>query len=103
MAYPLAHSRDLSNRTGLEVIHSSENVPTSSQCGNEVRLKDYVCGFVCHLLSRNGVIAIAVAISPYREARAAVGKRIDRFVEVYVRCPLEATLPGTSKECIRRL
>lgn len=27
-------------------------------------------GFVCHLLSRNGVIAIAAAISPYREARA---------------------------------
>ena len=29
-------------------------------------------GFVCELLSRNGVIAIVAAISPYREARGAV-------------------------------
>ena len=27
-------------------------------------------GFVCELLSRNGVIAIVAAISPYREVRA---------------------------------
>src|SRR3989338_11618764 len=26
-------------------------------------------GFVCHLLSRNGVIAVASAISPYKEVR----------------------------------
>src|SRR5918911_3461863 len=29
-------------------------------------------GFVCNLLTRNGVIAIAAAISPYRAARDAV-------------------------------
>jgi len=46
-------------------------------------------GYVCHLLSRNGVIAIAAAVSPYRETREAVRKRIDRFVEVYAKCPLE--------------
>ena len=49
-------------------------------------------GYVCHLLSRNGVIAIAAAVSPYREAREAVRKRIDRFVEVYVKCPLEVCI-----------
>ena len=49
-------------------------------------------GYVCHLLSRNGVVAIAAAVSPYREAREAVRKRTGRFVEVYVKCPLEVCL-----------
>ena len=46
-------------------------------------------GYVCHLLSRNGVIAIAAAVSPYRQTREAVRKLIGRFVEVYTKCPLE--------------
>src|SRR3712207_2872242 len=45
-------------------------------------------GFVCHLLSRNGVVAIAAAISPYRALRDEVRGRIGRFVEVYVECPI---------------
>lgn len=51
-------------------------------------------GFVCKLISRHGGIAIAAAISPYREIRDEVRKTIDNFVEVYVDTPLE--------ECIRR-
>jgi adenylyl-sulfate kinase len=48
-------------------------------------------GFVCDLLSRNGVIAIVAAISPYRAVREEVRDRIgkSRFVEVYVHCPIE--------------
>src|SRR5205807_8144257 len=46
-------------------------------------------GFVCELLSRNGVIAIAAAISPYRSVRDEVRARIANFVEVYVECPVE--------------
>jgi adenylylsulfate kinase len=46
-------------------------------------------GFVCNLLSRNGIIAIAAAISPYREVREQVRDQIDHFVEVFVKCPLE--------------
>ena len=46
-------------------------------------------GFVCEVLSRNGVIAIAAAISPYREAREEVRSRIEDFVEVYFECPLD--------------
>jgi adenylyl-sulfate kinase len=46
-------------------------------------------GFVCELLSRNGVIEIAAAISPYRAVREEVRARIPNFVEVYVECPLE--------------
>ena len=46
-------------------------------------------GFVCELLSRNGIIAIAAAISPYREVREEVRSRISDFVEVYVHAPIE--------------
>ncbi len=46
-------------------------------------------GFVCELLSRNGVIAIAAAISPYRGIRDEVRSRIPNFVEVYVECPID--------------
>ena len=46
-------------------------------------------GYVCNLLSRNEVVAIAAAISPYREARREVRAMIDRFVEIYVECPIE--------------
>lgn len=46
-------------------------------------------GFVCELLSRNGVIAIAAAISPYRAARDEIRATIGNFVEVYVHAPVE--------------
>lgn len=47
-------------------------------------------GFVCQLLSRNGVVAIAAAISPYRAVRDEVRQMVDgRFVEVFVRCPVQ--------------
>ncbi len=46
-------------------------------------------GFVCQLLTRNGVVAIASVISPYREARDHNRQKIKSFVEVYARCPVE--------------
>jgi adenylylsulfate kinase len=49
-------------------------------------------GFVCKLLSRNGVIAIAAAISPYRAARDFNRKEIGDFVEVYCKCSLEVCI-----------
>jgi adenylyl-sulfate kinase len=45
--------------------------------------------FVCGLLTRNGVICISAAISPYAEAREWARKEIGNFVEVYVKCPIE--------------
>jgi adenylyl-sulfate kinase len=47
-------------------------------------------GFVCELLSRNGVIAIVAAISPYREVREELRTRIADFLEIYVECPIDA-------------
>jgi adenylyl-sulfate kinase len=49
-------------------------------------------GFVCKLLTRNNVVAIAAAISPYREIRDEVRREIGNFVEVYVDCPLEVLM-----------
>jgi adenylylsulfate kinase len=49
-------------------------------------------GFVCHLLSKHGVVAIAAAISPYRAIRDEVRATIENFIEVYVNTPLEACI-----------
>ncbi len=46
-------------------------------------------GFVCHLLTRNDVVAIAAAISPYRAIRDENRALIGRFVEVYCQCDLD--------------
>src|SRR2546429_3223608 len=47
-------------------------------------------GYVARLLSRNGVVAITAAISPYREVRAEVRQSHDApFVEVFVDCSLD--------------
>lgn len=45
-------------------------------------------GFVCHLLTRNGVIVLVSAISPYREIREEIKGKIGDFVEVFVNAPL---------------
>jgi adenylylsulfate kinase len=45
-------------------------------------------GFVSNLLTRNGVIVIVSAISPYRAIREEVREKIGNFVEVFVNAPL---------------
>jgi adenylyl-sulfate kinase len=59
-------------------------------------------GFVCELLSRNGVIAIAAAISPYRASREEVRARIPNFVEVYMKCPIEVLIKRDVKGLYKR-
>ena len=46
-------------------------------------------GFVANLLSRNGVVAIVAAISPYRATRDELRKTTENFIEVYINAPLE--------------
>ncbi len=46
-------------------------------------------GFVCNLLTRNDVVAIAAAISPYQKIRDENRELIGRFVEVFCKCPIE--------------
>ncbi len=59
-------------------------------------------GFVCELLSRNGVIAVVAAISPYRATREEVKRRIEHFVEVYVECPLDVLAERDVKGLYKR-
>jgi adenylyl-sulfate kinase len=46
-------------------------------------------GFVCKLLTRNGVWAVSAAISPYRAGRDANRKQIGKFIEIYVECSIK--------------
>jgi adenylylsulfate kinase len=47
-------------------------------------------GFVARLLARNGVIAIAAVVSPYRETRDEIRRAHEApFVEVFVDCPVD--------------
>ncbi len=47
-------------------------------------------GFVARLLSRNGIVAIVAAISPYREIRDEVRRAHQApFIEVFADCSLE--------------
>ncbi len=46
-------------------------------------------GYVARLLSRNGVIAISAAISPYRDVRDELRSQHERFFEVFMHCTIE--------------
>jgi adenylyl-sulfate kinase len=46
-------------------------------------------GWVCKLLTRNGIWAISAAISPYRDVRDYNRMQIGRFIEIYVECSIE--------------
>lgn len=45
-------------------------------------------GFVAKVLSRNGVIAICAAVSPFRASREEVRRNTTNFIEVFVDCPV---------------
>lgn len=49
-------------------------------------------GYVCRLLSRNGVGSVSAAISPYSAIRDEVRQAVEQdgaeFIEVFVKCPV---------------
>ena len=49
------------------------------------------------LLAKNGVITIVSVIAPYREWREHARREIGKFVEVYLRCPLEVRIKRDPK------
>ncbi len=59
-------------------------------------------GWVCEILSRNDVVAIAAVISPYRAVRDEVRSRIGRFVEVYMEAPVEVLAARDVKGLYRK-
>jgi adenylyl-sulfate kinase len=58
--------------------------------------------YECKMLNRNGVIAIAASVSPYRDMRDAIRKDVDRFVEVHTRCPVEVLLKRGKAELFKK-
>lgn len=59
-------------------------------------------GFVAKLLARAGACAITAAISPYRDVRDEQRAQIDRFVEVYCACPVDALAARDPKGLYKR-
>ncbi len=59
-------------------------------------------GWVCELLTRHGVVAIAAVISPYRAVRDELRGQIGRFVEVFVDAPLEVLAERDVKGLYRK-
>ena len=58
--------------------------------------------FVVQILNRNGVSVVASFITPYLRMRCYCREQIDRYVEVYVRCPLDVLIRRDSKGLYRR-
>jgi len=59
-------------------------------------------GFICQLLTRNGIISIAATISPYRATRDEVRSCIGNFIEVFVTCPLDVLIRRDPKGLYKR-
>jgi adenylylsulfate kinase len=59
-------------------------------------------GWVCALLNRHGVDAIAALVSPYRQAREQLRAEIPRFVEVHMDCPLDVLVERDVKGLYKR-
>jgi adenylyl-sulfate kinase len=59
-------------------------------------------GFVCHLLTRNDVVAVAAAISPYKAIRDENRALIGQFVEVYCECDIPTLMARDPKGLYER-
>lgn len=59
-------------------------------------------GWLCELLTRNGIATLAAAISPYREARFEVRQRVGTFVEVFCDAPLDVLTKRDPKGLYKR-
>jgi bifunctional enzyme CysN/CysC len=58
--------------------------------------------FIAHLLTRNGIVVLVSAISPYRAARDEARRTIGEFLEVYVDAPLATCELRDPKELYRK-
>jgi adenylylsulfate kinase len=58
--------------------------------------------YVAQLLTRNGVLVLVAAISPYRSSRDDARTAIGNFMEVYVNAPLEVCEARDPKGLYRR-
>ena len=60
-------------------------------------------GYVCRLLSRHGIVAIAAVVSPYQLVRDEIRSMCDGyFLEIYLKCPLEVLIQRDAKGLYRK-
>src|SRR5260221_1027336 len=60
-------------------------------------------GYIADLLSRNGVVVLVAAISPYRDARARAKRmHVSPLIEVFVDCPLDVLIERDVKGLYRQ-
>jgi len=83
---------------GLKVeVLDGDEVRKNLSKGLGFSREDRICnvtriGYVCSLLSRNGVVAIAAVIAPYAEARDINRRQIGDYVEIYCKCPVDVLI-----------
>jgi adenylylsulfate kinase len=53
-------------------------------------------GFLADVLTRNNVVALVAAVSPYKATRDENRKRVGRYVEVFIDCPTEKLISRDS-------
>jgi bifunctional enzyme CysN/CysC len=58
--------------------------------------------FVSHLLTRNGIVVLVSAISPYRSSREEARRSIGNFLEVHVSAPLPVCEERDPKELYKK-
>lgn len=66
---------DLTNDLGFSKEDRNENIKRVT--------------FVAKLLTRNSVFVLATFVSPYKKRRQQSRKEIGKFIEIYVKCPVE--------------
>ncbi|MCD6443617.1 adenylyl-sulfate kinase [Candidatus Bathyarchaeota archaeon] len=90
----------------VEVLESDELrrvlTPNPSYSEEERRWFYGVLVYIAGLLARNGVNVIIDATGNRRAYRELARKRFERFVEVYVRCPLEVCMRRDVKGLYRK-
>ncbi len=63
----------------------------------EREMHNRVVVHMAETLARNGVITIVSVIAPYREWREYARREIEKFIEVYLRCPVEVRIKRDPK------
>jgi len=58
--------------------------------------------YLASMLTRNGVAVLTSFVSPYREIREEARGKIGKFVEVYVKCPLEVCIQRDTRGMYKR-
>src|SRR4051812_47845775 len=87
----------------LDIDHSAELLPADAEESREGReLTARRLGHVAKLLSRNGVVAVVAATSPYRETRDEQRRAIGRFVEVFVDCAFDKLVERDTRGLYRK-